>query len=193
MEGKGLVGKVNGSTSSGITFRPPPPAGRNPGAGGSCVSVPILPPFRSARVVCFARAALDDGLDTLFGARAAACVVAGGGDTVVLGTGSGPRPRPSLGVERALASEASAFSDALLLQGACSEADGGAGVGADTRFDAGASPAGLPSDVDMVLAADGASGPTSVEPGAPAGKDACMISESISQSARRSVCQPLSE
>ena len=70
-----------------------------------------------------ARAALDDGLDTLFGARAAACVVAGGGDTVVLVTGSGPRPRPSLRVERALASEASAFSDALLLQGGCSGAE----------------------------------------------------------------------
>ena len=44
--------------------------------------------------------------------------------------------------------------------------------------------------MDMVLAADGASGPTSIEPGAPAGKDACMIRESVSQSARRSVCQP---
>lgn len=54
---RGTAGSGNGSTSSGMTLRPPPPAGRKPGAGASWPGRPIVPPASALRAVFLERCA----------------------------------------------------------------------------------------------------------------------------------------
>lgn len=56
------VGSGKGRTSSGITFRPPPPAVRKPGGGVSWLGSPITPPVNAESATFLLRFACEEGL-----------------------------------------------------------------------------------------------------------------------------------
>ena len=60
--GASCVGSGKGSTSSGITLRPPPPAVRKPGGGVSWLGSPMTPPVSAERATFLLRFACEEGL-----------------------------------------------------------------------------------------------------------------------------------